>query len=200
MKNRQTSAARRAAAFLLAFSPLGCEERRVVAVYGPLTGVAGAEGGLTPDAPRRAERKPAESTDDAPRPDENLRLTDPRGVVTLVSRNPRELIFHLRMTLQQEESDLLLDQVLSEATREEYRTRGMDPSEAVAFLRQHRAEIERLLQQIPMGELSPGLFARPLGPSRFRLEIPKGRVDPALRFRRFDYVFERGSCRLLLVS
>ena len=184
------------------------EERRVVRTSGGLQGLPGAEGGVETEAPLVARPGDAAPGVDPSNPagysieagDESLRFKNPDGSITLVCRNPRELMFHLRKTLQDEERALTLEQVLSSRTREAYRAKGLRPEDAVDFLLTHRWEIFRLLQQLPMGEMTPGTFAKPIGPSEFRLEVPPHAVDPPLRFRKFDYVFERGGCRLLLIS
>lgn len=196
-------------ASIVALALSGCQsERRVVRTTGGLQGLPGAEGGLEVERPRvelETDAKPGVDPSNpagyaGPDPDDALRLTDADGTITLVCRNPRELMFHLRKTLQDEERDLVREQVLSARTHDVYKAKGLPVDEAVDFLIEHRAEVIRLLQQFPMGEMSPGMFVRPIGPSQFRLEAPMGTTDPPLKFRRFDYVYERGACRLLLIS
>jgi hypothetical protein len=197
---------------LLAVSALpGCEtETRVVRSSGSLlSGQPGAEGGQVVDGGRSSSGGPTmqermnnpmgyktpEGLDPL-----TLRATDPRGNETIVSRNPRELFFHLRRALIDQDEDLLCDDVLSRETHKTYAELGIDPRTAAEFILKHRQEIVRTLQFFPMADHTPGFFPKPIGRNMFRLEAPAGFADPPLKFRRIDYIYERDACRLLLIS
>src|SRR5690606_38607652 len=128
-----------------------------------------------------------------------LRVKDARGEETIVSRNPRELFFHLRRALVDQDADLLVEQILSNETHRVYAELGKNPQEAAEFILTHRQEIVRTLQFFPMADMTPGFFPKPIGRNMFRLEAPPGFAEPPLRFRRIDYIFERDGCRLLLI-
>lgn len=192
----------RGLAALVAASLLaGCEmERRVVAVRGGLHGLPGAVGGEGPPPPAQGPTLANPMGYTAPEgTGPTLRVESPGGDITLVSRNARELAYHLRSTLADNEYDLLYDQLLSTQTKDEYLDRGLDPREAIRFFEAFRLEIARLLSQLQFAERVPMDLGEPIGANRYRLEVPPGTIEPPLRFRRFDYAFERGGARLLLI-
>lgn len=193
---------------------LGCEERRVISRRVPLQGIPGAVGGEGVDRPLAGDEDGRPRVDSLNNPanyptpkdlDETLRVKGADGKPRLVSRNPREMLLHLRTTLTNEEYDLLVGQVVAEQTKREYRKRGKDLAEAAQFFRRHRDDILRLCQEFPLGELTPDRMAQPIGPSAFRLEVPEMLAAGSTRggglvFRRIDYVFEPDACRLLLID
>lgn len=192
----------------------GCEERRVINRRVALRGIPGAVGGEDVDAPLAGGSSDRPAFDAINNPanyatprdlDATLRVKGPDNKPRLVSRNPREMLLHLRTTLANEEYDLLLGQIVAEQTKSEYRKRGKDPAEAVEFFRRHRDDILRLVQEFPLGELTPDRMAQPIGPSTFRLEVPELLAGGSTRgggllFRRIDYIFEPDACRLLLID
>lgn len=190
----------------LAAGMASCEpESRVVAVRGMLHGLPGATSPLDAEAERNAAESRDPPPDAAPlelgkdgRPKNPLRTEHEDGTVTLVSQSPRHVIIHLRETLLSDETDLLFEQVLSERTKQAYRDRGLDPHEAVTFLVAHKADVLRLLNKMPQGELTPGLFLKPVGDNVYRLEVPPS--DGRMAFRKMDFLWEWGVCRLVLIS
>lgn len=199
---------RAAACAILALALASCaEERRVVAVRGGLQGLPGAQGGVRAEAPVvENEQERRASSMQNPRgykteaePDDLLRIEKPGGAVVLVSRNARELAFHLRQTLARNEPTLLLEQVLSKETRDTYIAQGKDPADAVAFLFKRQDDVLRLIQNLHLAERLPLDLGEVIGSNQYRLRVPPGLVDPPLRFDTFDYVFDRDGCRLLLL-
>ncbi len=211
--------AERALVLALLATTLGaCEERRIVAVRGGLAGMPGAQG------PGAEEQRRAEAREDGPETERledpgafalleaqtranaeargtldraTLRVTDEDGGVTLVSTAPRHVVSHLRLLLAEGNRELLYDELLSERTKGVYIAQGRDPHEAVEFLFENKRDVLKLLARIPMGEFTPGMYLKPVGPSAFRMEVTS-RGD--LVFTRLDIVWERGVCRLLLIS
>lgn len=196
----------------LAPSFWGCEtEERVVSSRGSLLGgQPGAVGGREGQGARlSAERREAAAAQYANNP-MGYKVPDEYDPLTLrysvqgegeriVSRNPRELFFHLRRALIDGDREMLLGQILSAETIATYQELGRDPGEAADFLLSHREQMVRTLQVFPMGEMTPGFYPKPIGRNSFRLEAPPGFATPPLRFRRVDYVYERDACRLLLI-
>ncbi|TVQ31070.1 MAG: hypothetical protein EA376_10820 [Phycisphaeraceae bacterium] len=191
----------------------GCqEESRIVGMRGILHNTPGAESGLRDDGVGdiRSERldhgsrsggggdvaaRPA--YDEKGRPINPLRKELEDGSIRLICDSPRHLVTHLRQTLMAEERELIAEQLISLATREEYIRQGRDPDEAVEFLFQHRREVLRLLARMPMGELTPGMWMKPVGGGAYRLEVQTGASE--LRFRSLDVIWERGQCRLAMI-
>lgn len=165
----------------------GCTETRVIPTTKPLlAGLPGVEGGLgaTPAS--------------APRPDilqpvEQIRVTNADGTVTLRSPTVRDLMRHVLMTIADDERDLFVEQVLSEATRREFFERGFDPGTAYDEVRRRQGDVRRLFQAMPAGEFTPGILLEPVGRNVFRLRAEGDRTMP---WTFMDVVFERGDFKL----
>lgn len=128
----------------------------------------------------------------------SLRQVDEQGVVTLISRSPGDVMYHLARTLREKEYELLLEQVLSDATKTEYRKRAMDPMEAVHFLAAHEKDILALLAAMPLGDQTPGAIFETIGPNRFRVSPPPS-IAGDLKLRRFEVIIEDRRFRLLMI-
>lgn len=186
---------------------VGCASREeVVSVRGGLYGLSGSQsqregisiarssGGF---AQLLGEEEDAEGYD-ALSEAGYLRLEDAKGNITLISRSPTHLIHHLRETLVAEETELLLEQVLSERTKQNYRARGRDPMEAVEFLARNRSHVLEFLAQLPMGERTPDVLQEPIGRNMFRYRVGSA-VMLGLKFDTLDVIIEERSFRLLLI-
>src|SRR5262249_17816711 len=141
---------------------------------------------------------PAQEFDKDGRPKNPLRAEDKDGKITLTLQSPRHVIIHLRETLMSGESELLYEQVLSDRTKQEYRKRGLDPKTAVDFLMENKVEIMRMLNKMPMGELTPGLFLKPVGGDVYRLQLQPS--SERQRFTSIDFLWEWGICRLVVIQ
>lgn len=199
----------------LSLACAACEpETRILSARGGLEGLPGAKGGFKPDAARNPtdagasawdpllERFPSDPQDPRKAKDSDsssLRRTSTDGRVTLLARSPGHVMFHLTQTLHNKEYDLLLDQVLSDRLKTEYRKRALDPRQAVDFLAAHEQDVARLIAAVPMGEQTPGVILEPLGGNAFRLRAPAAAAQD-LRFTTFDVVVERGQFRLLMIQ
>ena len=128
----------------------------------------------------------------------SLRRVNPDQSITLISRAPRHVIFHLLQTLRAGEDDLLLEQVLSEHTRQSMAAQGRDPREAVEYLHEHQQELEAFFAVIPFGEQTPGILQQSIGRNMFRLQVDQARAL-GLRFDALDVIIEDRSYRLLNV-
>ncbi|VAX41851.1 hypothetical protein MNBD_PLANCTO03-1981, partial [hydrothermal vent metagenome] len=113
------------------------------------------------------------------------------GSKILLARSGRHLMAHIYQTLQDDERDLFTEQVLCEATRAEYRERGLDPGDAFDYLKTHEAEIVALFARMPMGEYTPGVFMRQVGGGVYRLALSH-KASEGLTWRGFDMVWEGG--------
>ena len=183
------------------------QNERVVSVSGGLIGLQGAVGGQAGPSPPRTgagfenlltQEGDAESLDSLSEAG-YLRLQDDDGNITLVSRSPSHVVFHLRETLVSEEVDLLFEQVLSEKTKQNYRSRGMDPKLAVEYMARNRNAILDFLATIPMGEKTPGVLQESLGRNMFRYRSG-GAVAMGLKFSALDVIVEHKSFRLLMIN
>ena len=129
----------------------------------------------------------------------SLRRVNEDQSVTLISRAPRHVIYHLLQTLRGREVDLLFNQVLSEHARQGLIDQGRDPWEAVDYLARNQQQIEKFLSLIPFGEQTPGVIMQPIGRNMFRIEVDQARMT-GTKFSRIDVIIESGSFRLLNIS
>ena len=191
-----------------------CVEERVIRSTDLLAGLPGAQGGIRAEvreAPLGHSWDQLLTRFDEPKQVQGasaamwasaegalLREVSLHGEVRLISKSPSHVMFHLTQTLRNEEYDLLLEQVLSERTKQLYRSEGRDPREAVGYLKSHEQDIADLFASLPLGEQTPGLLMQDLGDNAFRLQAPSSLVG-GMRFDRFDVVIEHGSFRLLMI-
>lgn len=127
-----------------------------------------------------------------------LRRTSDDGTITLIARSPSHVMYHLTQTLRNKEYDLLLDQVISDATKIEYRKRAADPMDAVRYLVAREKDIQALFAAMPLGDQTPGVLFENIGPNQFRLSPPAA-ISQELKFRHFDVIVERREFRLLMI-
>jgi hypothetical protein len=129
-----------------------------------------------------------------------LRRKLPDGGVILLSRSPRELIANLYETLQDNETQLIEEQIISAKTKRAYLAERKPASEAVAWLFKNRKDVEALIAAMPAGEQTPGVFMKPLGGNAFRLTMGAGSEMLDVKFRTLDVVIEQGRFRLLMIQ
>lgn len=170
---------------LLLLAP-GCTYEKVVYRRPMLSGLPGVEGGgaLLSDKPK-GYRDPREI--------DGGRITLERedGSKILLARSARHLMAHIYSTLQQDERDLFTEQVLCEATRAEFRERGMDPAEAFDYFKAHEGQVAQLFGRMPMGEYTPGVLMRQVGDKVYRVALTPQAAE-GLPWRGFDMVWEGG--------
>lgn len=129
-----------------------------------------------------------------------LRKQYPDGRIELVSAAPSHVIYHLTQTLANNETDLLFDQVLSDALKTSYRQRARDPREAVEWLTRRENDIAALFAAMPLAENTPGVRMEGIGRNRFRIRVlPDVAVDARLRLSTIDVIIEEGRFRLLML-
>lgn len=187
-----------------------CAESEQVTIKGGLATLPGARYDYGPNV--RAEKTRSASLEQAvanaePRPDEDvdvtqgepLRVQDADGNVTLISRSPRHVLYHLIRTLDTGEDELLFEQVLSRALKAEYASRGLEPWDAVDFIKQNQKHVRALVAVMPLGEQTPGLLLQPIGKNRFRLTAnPTAAAE--LRYKHAEFILEQGVFRLLIIK
>lgn len=118
------------------------------------------------------------------------------GTVTLRALTGRHLMRHIFETLRDEEPDVFTEQVLSQATRQEFEAHGQSAEDAYQMLRDSLPDIERLFARMPLGEYTPNARVETLGQGHLRVRLLKG-VGRDLRWQGFDMVMEGGNQRLL---
>lgn len=105
---------------------------------------------------------------------EEMRAETETGETVLISRSIRDLIIHIAWCLENDEAELFGDWLLSEQTKQEFIGEGYEPADAYWLLKQTEAGVRELLERMPQGEYTPGLFLEPVGDQVFRLRVPGG--------------------------
>lgn len=167
----------------------GCGYERIVSQRNILSGIQGAESQIP--AKKQGNTKPAIFAV----PEGGIRQESEDGEITLYAKSFSHLMTHIAMTLENDEKELFVDQVLSQVTKDEFLERNLDPGLAFDELKSRQREIFRLFHFMPMGEYTPGLVVQPVGRQTFRLAID-GSSNRELRWIGIDAVFEKGNYRL----
>ncbi len=164
----------------------GCEYQKVVYRRPMLSGLPGTESGGAMVSERPRGYKDPSQIDGG-----KITIERDDGSKVLVARSARHLMAHIYTALKEDQRDLFTKQVLCEATRAEFRARGMDPAEAFDFLKEHEAEIVALFGRMPMGEYTPGVLMRQLGDDVYRVAL-SSKAAEGLAWCGFDMVWEGG--------
>ncbi len=170
---------------------LGCapvaEENPVNPFFAGMEGVSG---------PGATRNRRARISDPRHLPPEAQREVDEDGNVTLRAKGPRHLMRHIFETIRNNERELFTEQILSEATKQEFASHGRDPGEAFDMLADEFEAINQLFARMPMAENAPNARYETIGTGMHRLRLVKG-VGRDLRWQGFDMITEDGSERLL---
>lgn len=170
---------------------VGCETK-VVRYNPPLAGLPGAQTG-TPavyDATLRAQSSPL-----AAEPTAKPVIENADGSKTLISRNGRDLMFHIASCMREDDEKTFVEQVLSDATRDEFYERGYDPKLAFKEMKRRREDLEKLFKMLPSAELSPGVRLESVGENVMRVRLHY--VDPqSLPWCGFDMKLEGSNWKL----
>lgn len=182
---------------LLCAGPLvaACATEERVTSYRPfLTGISGAQFGQQPvtgNAP-----PPGPLGDPA---DGRIVIENPDGSRTLLCRTVRALMTHLERELDEGNTDVILKQLISRRTLEEFDRRGEPPGAIVDFLQKHRRDIAVLFARMPMAERSPTVILQQPGDNVWILKLT-GAAAEDTRFTKLWVVMERGSWKFYWVT
>lgn len=113
----------------------------------------------------------------------------------LVAKTGRHLMIHVYNTVDADDAELFVSQVLSVMSKDEFAERGTDPREGFKFLRAHQEDLQILFSLMPAGEQTPGLRMRPMGRGVQRVTVD-GIMAKGLYWTGFDMVQERGNWKL----
>ena len=179
--------------FLLALvcAPIGCVEVTREPIGKPLLSGLQSGGGFSSFRQLDKNGQPVNPAGLGTGADKRVIAED--GSVTLRSPTISDLMRHMLETIVNEEEELFTDQLLSTVTAREFIERGFDPVEAFRELKRREKDVRALFRAIPIGEFTPGVMLRNVGPNMFRLGI-KG--DPYLRWSYLDVVLEHGQYKL----
>lgn len=169
----------------------GCETYEEEAPVNPF--FAGMEGVSGPGATKDRKTRIADPRYLAP---EAQREVDDDGNVTLRAKGPRHLMRHIFETLRNNERELFVEQVLSDATKQEFIDHGKEPDEAFDMLLEDFEAINQLFARMPMAENAPNARFERIGEDMHRLRLVKG-VGRDLKWQGFDMITEDGYEKLL---
>ncbi|MBX3402579.1 MAG: hypothetical protein KF699_04105 [Phycisphaeraceae bacterium] len=177
------------------FAAAGCATEERVTSYRPfLTGVSGAQFGQQPVSGRAPT-----SASNADPGDGRIVIENPDGSRTLLCRTVRALMSHLERELDEGNTDVILKQLISRRTLEEFDRRGESPRAIVDFLQKHRRDIAVLFARMPMAERSPTIILQQPGDNVWILKLT-GAAAEDTRFTRLWVVMERGSWKFYWVT
>ncbi|MCU0689531.1 MAG: hypothetical protein MUE97_07325, partial [Phycisphaerales bacterium] len=147
-------------------------------------------GGGRPAGAPGAGARPERITDpaEARAARETLSKPDERGREQLVLESPRHAVANLSrlLAMPPEQSDeLMLAQLISNATKRRMVEDGGQPADAVAFLRENSADIRDLLRRMPFAEQSLDVELMQQGRNVYQLRL---RRSPS-RGLRYDSVW-----------
>lgn len=176
----------------LALTTLAACETRIIRYNPPLANLPGAQTGIQPVYGEDLAVLNAPVSKDAT---SEPVIKNPDGTKTLVSRNARDLIFHIATTMREDDEKTFTEQVLSNATRDEFFQRGHDPAWAFRELKNRRTDVEKVFKIVPQGELTPGVRIEVVGQNVFR--IRQHYLDPKeYAWVGFDMILEGSNWKL----
>lgn len=120
------------------------------------------------------------------------------GSVTLVAKSVRHLMTNITLCLQYEDDELMLEQVISQQTKERFRAEGKDPAESVKFLKDNQKDVAALFARMPFGEHSPNIILEQPARRTIMLELT-GLAAKDMRFTELWAVMEKGNWKLLWI-
>lgn len=178
---------------VLAGAACASEER--VTSYKPfLTGVAGAQFGQQPVIAGGASGPSAGDAADG-----RIVIENPDGSRTLLCRTVRALMTHIERELDEGNTDIILKQLVSRRTFEEFERRGEPATAITDFLQKHRRDIAVLFARMPMAERSPTIILQQPGDNVWILKLTGASAEDT-RFTKLWVVMERGSWKFYWVT
>ncbi len=182
----------RALAMLLIALPLAsCRTEEKIVNYKPF--FAGLDGVQTQTPATARESRPMEVIDVSQL---SLIAENPDGTKRLILKSPQNLMWHISRTLADGAEELFVEQVLSELTRSEYLSRGIDPAESFRTLKKDEKAIAKLFARMPMGQNTPNVIMRKVGDNVFRLKLTGHATRGLEKWTGFDTVLEGGDWKL----
>lgn len=165
-------------------------EQRIVRHDTFLSGLPGTEQALPQG------RKLGDYVDPTRINEEELVKVDPNNQKKiLTARNGRHLMIHIYNTVDQNDAQTFIEQVLSTQSRADFAARGVDPREGFEFLRKKQADLQILFQRMPAGENTPGMRLLDVGGGARRVQLD-GIIAKGLYWTGFDMVQEKGNWKL----
>jgi len=171
-----------------------CAQEERVTQYKPFfTGLSGAKFNTEPVDSTRGYADPTAA------PDNRTVIENPNGSRVLLCRSVRALMSHLERELDEENSEIIIQQLISKRTIDEYEGRGETPKAIIDFLQKHRRDIAMLFARMPMAERSPTVILKQPGDGVWILQLT-GAAAEDTKFTKLWVVMERGSWKFYWVT
>lgn len=171
-----------------------CSTDEKVTRYKPFfTGLSGAEFNTDPVATGSGQSDPTTA------PDGRIVIDNPDGSRTLLCRSIRSMMTHMERELDEGNDAIIIEQLISKRTLEEYENRGESPAAIIEFLQKHRRDIAMMFARMPMAERSPTVILKQPGDGVWILQLT-GAAAEDLRFTKLWAVMERGSWKFYWVT
>lgn len=120
------------------------------------------------------------------------------GSYYLITRSPRDLIIHLYETLNAGEFEMMYEQLLAERTKQAYRDEGLDPVEAGKYVVRNREHVIKLLELMPGGEATPGVFMKSTPGKTYVLSVPNAGAVSS-KYSELEFTIEDGRFVLVML-
>lgn len=187
-------------AWVLSLLALGaCASQEKVVRYKPfLTGIDGATFG-GPKGSQGPVDPNAGYTDPTANSEEKLVTENPDGTKTLISRCPLHVMSHLERFLDEHDDRTLIEQVISEKTLAEFRSRGQTDVELLDYLYANRRNIAMMFARMPLAEHSPTVIVDQPGDKTWVIRLT-GSSTRGLACTRLYVRLERGQWRFLWIN
>lgn len=184
----QPVVARLAGACLVAALGLGaCQSEQRVVKYKPfLSGIDGAQFGSQKPVVSRTSPDPTQGSDEKPLIEEL-----PDGTKVIRSRSPRNVMSLLELLLDNGDDRTLMDQLISEKTRDELAQHGYTEESYLEWLHINRREIAKTFARMPQAENSPFVLIDQPGDRTWIIRLT-GRAAEDVAFTRFWVRQEHG--------
>jgi hypothetical protein len=172
-----------------------CAADEKVLYYKPFfTGISGAEfKGAQPVNPKTGFIDPTVV------PDQKIVIERSDGSKILISKTVRHMMTHLETCLDDGDDDLLMEQVISEKTKQEFRGQGKDPKDVIKMLRKNRKDIAKLFARMPMGEYTPTVILEQPGDKTWVIRL-SGAPAEGMKYTKLWARMEDGNWRFLWID
>jgi hypothetical protein len=173
----------------------GCQTEDKVLYYKPFfTGISGAEfHGAQPVNSQAGYSDPTHV------PEQKIVIEKADGTKILIAKTVRHMMTHVERCLDEGDDDLLMEQVISSKTIEQYRAQGKDPQEIIKYLRKNRKDLAKLFSRMPLGEYTPTVILEQPGDKTWVVKL-SGKPAEGMKFTRVWARMEEGNWKFLWVN
>lgn len=126
-------------------------------------------------------------------------IENPDGTVTLIAKNVQHLMRNMQLCIEHQDDAVMLEQVISNQTKQQFQAEGRDPQEAVEYIKENWGEISKLFSRMPFGEHSANVILQQPAKRTRVLELT-GLATKGMQFTELWAVMEKGNWKFLWVK